>query len=238
VQQRSGSGDALGVTRIHRVRLVDAATSQVRDMILAGTLAPGTRLRQVDLAGRMGISRTPLREALMKLEQEGLITVLPRGGLRVLELDAMGAIELYELREVLDGLAARLAAQRIDRAGLTALRGYLRKMEAALPRQNAHAWFVSHAAFHEQIFHSSGNSRALALVSHVRLSIQRFHQLLLKTPNRLEVALREHCEVFRAIEAGQAEAAETAARSHIANAREIVLRQLHDQERAAPAQGG
>ena len=230
--------DELGVTRIRRVRLVDEATSTLRAMILAGKLAPGTRLRQVDLAGRMGISRTPLREALMKLEQEGLITVLPRGGLRVLELDAEGVLELYELREVLDGLAARLAATRIDAAGRAALGGYLAKMEAAVPRHNAHAWFVNHAAFHEQIFHSSGNSRALALVSQVRLSIQRFHQLLLKTPNRWEVALSEHQDIFRAIEAGRPEAAEAAARRHIANARAIVLQVLREREQSAPATGG
>jgi len=229
-------GNELGVQRILRVRLVDTVASQVRNMILAGKLAPGTRLRQVDLSSRLGISRTPLREALMKLEQEGLITVLPRGGLRVLELDAAGAVELYELREVLDGLAARLAAQRVDRAGLRALARHLRGMEAAVPRHNAHAWFVHHAAFHEQIFRSSGNGRALAMISHVRLSIQRFHQLLLKTPNRLQVALQEHREIFRAIEAGRADAAETVARRHIKNAREIVLQLLREQD--AAAQGG
>jgi DNA-binding GntR family transcriptional regulator len=238
VPESGGSGNELGVTRILRVRLVDTVTSQVRNMILAGKLGPGTRLRQVDLSSRMGISRTPLREALMKLEQEGLITVLPRGGLRVLELDAAGAVELYELREVLDGLAARLAAQRIDRAGLRALRGHLRGMQAAVPRRNAHSWFLNHAAFHEQIFRSSGNGRALALVSQVRLSIQRFHQLLLKTPNRLEVALQEHLEIFRAIEGGRAEAAESAARRHIKNAREIVLHVLREREQATAAQGG
>ncbi|MFI5400878.1 MAG: GntR family transcriptional regulator, partial [SAR324 cluster bacterium] len=163
---------------------------------------------------------------------------LPGGGLGVLAVDAGGAVVLYVLREVLDGLAARLAAQRIDRAGLRALARSLRGMEAAVPRQNAHGWFVNHAAFHEQIFHSSGNGRALALVSHVRLSIQRFHQLLLKTPNRLQVALQEHTEIFRAIEAGRAEAAETVARRHIVNAREIVLQVLREQGLAAAAQGG
>ena len=230
-------GDGLRVTRIRRVRLVDAATTQLRDMILAGNLPPGMRLRQVDLAGRMGISRTPLREALMKLEQEGLLTLLPRGGVRVLELDAAGAVELYELREVLDGLAARLAAQRINGQGVKALRGYVKKMEASLPKKNAHAWFVNHAGFHEEIFRCSGNARALALVSTVRLSIQRFHQLLLTTPDRLEIALGEHVETLRAIEAGDAERAEATARHHIASAREVALIVMREREQAM-AQGG
>lgn len=213
----------LGVTPIRRMRLVDEAARLIRDMILTGKLGGGTRLRQVDLAGQLGISRTPLREALMKLEQEGLIAMLPQGGLRVVELDALGAIELYEIREVLDGLAARLAATRIRKQGLKALESHLKKMEAAMKSGNAHGWFINHHAFHEEIFRLSGNSRILGLSANVRLSIQRFHQLLLTTPNRLEIAFAEHEEIYNAIRLGDAVRAEASARRHIANAREIVV---------------
>lgn len=213
----------LGVTPIRRMRLVDEAARLIRDMILSGKLGGGTRLRQVDLAGQLGISRTPLREALMKLEQEGLIAMLPQGGLRVVELDAEGAIELYEIREVLDGLAARLAATRIGKQGLKALEGHLKKMESAMKSRNAHSWFINHHAFHEEIFRLSGNSRILGLSANVRLSIQRFHQLLLTTPNRLEIAFAEHKEIYNAIRLGDPLQAEASARSHIANAREIVV---------------
>ena len=123
------------VTPLKRTRLVDEAARALRDAILNGELSSGTRLRQVQLATQLGISRTPLREALMKLEQEGLIELLPRGGLRVALLNLDEAVELYDVREVLDGLAARLAAQRITEQGLRDLKRHLSQMKDCLARQ-------------------------------------------------------------------------------------------------------
>ncbi|MFQ5903739.1 MAG: GntR family transcriptional regulator [Candidatus Binatia bacterium] len=217
-----------GVVPIRKIRLVDEAARIIRDMILTGKLSAGTRVRQVELARGMGISRTPLREALMKLEQEGLITMLPRGGLKVVELDAVGAIELYEIREVLDGLAARLAAERINTHNLKNLEQHLKKMENSMETRNTHGWFIHHVAFHEEIFQASGNSRLLGLISTVRLSIQRFHPLLLTTPNRLSNAFREHGDIFKAIRARDPEKAEALARLHIANAKEVVVEVMAD----------
>ncbi len=215
---------AAGVIPIRRIRLVDEATRAVREAILTGRLAPGTRLRQAELAEQMGVSRTPLREALMKLEQEGLIARLPRGGLVVVELKFDEAVELYQIREMLDGLAASLAAGRTDEKALTVLEEHLKKMGKCVQKQNAHEWFIHHVAFHEAIMQASGNSRLFGLISNVRLSIQRFHPVLLTTPNRLENALREHLAIFRAIKSRDPRGAERLARLHIANARDIVVR--------------
>lgn len=216
--------------RIRRVRLVDESSRLVREMILAGKLPAGTRLRQADLAERFGISRTPLREALMKLEQEGLITVLAHGGFRVVELRLEDAIELYDIRELLDGLAARLTAESAESQTLKSLQGHLKKMEQCLQKQDAHRWFIHHVAFHEGVLRASGNSRLASLISNIRLSIQRFHPLLLTTENRLNNAFREHLAVFRAIQAKDSGQAERLARLHIANAKEIVRNLLSEQQ--------
>jgi DNA-binding GntR family transcriptional regulator len=216
----------LAVSPLKRTRLVDEAALALREAILTGDLASGARLRQVQLAAQLGISRTPLREALMKLEQEGLIELLPGGGLRVALLNLDEAVELYDIREVLDGLAARLAAQRISERGLRDVARHLARMKDCLMRQDAHAWFVAHVAFHDEIFRAGGNGRLQALSSVVRLSIQRFHPVLLTTPNRLADAYREHSEIFEAIQVHDAEASERLARAHIANAKEIVLKQI------------
>src|SRR5687767_11129483 len=88
---------------IARTKLVDVAAASLREAILNGQMTPGERLRESDLARRLAISRTPLREALVKLEQEGLIERLPSGTPRVRQLDVDEAIQLYEVREVLDG---------------------------------------------------------------------------------------------------------------------------------------
>ncbi len=124
----------------------------MRDAILKGKVRPGNRLRQAELANQLGISRTPLRESLMKLEQEGLIARLPRGGLTVVELEFAEAIELYEIREMLDGLAAALTARRGDeKKTLGIIQDHLKRMEKACKSRTAHEWFVHHVGFHEAI---------------------------------------------------------------------------------------
>jgi DNA-binding GntR family transcriptional regulator len=208
---------------ITQVRLVDEATRAIREVILRGVLSPGTQLRQADLAEQMNISRTPLREALMKLEQEGLIAVLPRRGFRVVELQLSDAIELYELREMLDGLAARLASTRAKEDVLKTLENLVRKMEKCVQDKNLRAWLEHHGAFHEEILKASGNTRLLGLIANIRLSIQRFHPLLLNTQDRLTNALHEHEAIFRAIRAQEPDRAERVARDHIAKARDLII---------------
>lgn len=216
------------VAPLRRLRLVDEATKTLRDAILNGRFVPGARLRQTDLADRLGISRTPIREALGRLQHEGLVELLPGGGVRVALLDLAEAVELYDLREVLDGLAARLAAARATPAELATLDRALGRMRQCLERRDANQWFGAHVAFHDAIFRASGHVRLQSLSAVVRLSIQRFHPLLLRTPHRLEDAHREHRGIYEAIVAGNGERAERLARAHIANAKTIVLKVMGD----------
>jgi DNA-binding GntR family transcriptional regulator len=211
------------VAPLRRRRLVDDAALSLRDAILNGRFLPGARLRQTDLADQLGISRTPIREALGRLQQEGLVDLLQGGGVRVCILDLDEAAQLYDLREVLDGLAARLAAARATPAALSRLDRALGRMRQCLARQDANQWFGAHVAFHDEIFRASGHGRLGSFSGLVRLSIQRFHPLLLKTPHRLEDAFREHREIHEAIVARDGERAERLARAHIANAKAIVL---------------
>jgi len=209
---------------------VDDATQTLRDAILDGRFTAGARLRQTDLADQLAISRTPVREALGRLQHEGLVELLPGGGVRVAVLALEEAAELYDLREVLDGLAARLAAQRAAPASFARLEKSLDRMAQCLARNDANQWFGAHVAFHEEIFRASGNARLIALSAMVRLSIQRFHPALLRTPHRLADADREHRGIHAAIVAGDGERAELLARAHIAGAKEIVVKAI--------AQGG
>jgi DNA-binding GntR family transcriptional regulator len=222
---------------LQRRRLVDDATQALRDAILAGRLAAGARLRQTDLAQQLHISRTPIREALGRLQQEGLVDLLPHGGVRVVLLDLDEAVELYELREVLDGLAARLAASRIEAGRLATCERALERMGRSLERPNGSQWFAAHVLFHEEIVRAAGNRRLQRLQPVVRLSIRHFHPLLLRTERRPETAHREHRRILDAIAAHDAEAAEREARAHIVNAREIVLKQLTQGARDAAVQG-
>jgi len=225
------------VAPLRRRRLVDEATQRLRAAILDGRFPSGTRLRQTALADRLGISRTPIREALGRLQQEGLVELLPGGGVRVALLALDEAVELYDLREVLDGLAARLAARRAGPPTLARLERALGRMAQCLARGDANEWFGAHVTFHEAIFRASGNARLQALSAVVRLSIRRFHPLLLTTPNRLETAHREHRAIFEAIAAGDGERAEALARGHIAGAKAIVLRVMAEGAQDGAVQG-
>lgn len=214
------------MTPLARRRLVDDATHALREAILAGRFPAGARLRQTDLADQLGISRTPIREALGRLHSEGLVRLQRSGGVSVAALDLEEAVALYEVREVLDGLAARLAARRAVKADLAKLEHALRTMGQCLERGDANQWFAAHVSFHVGIFQASRNPRLLALATVVRQSIQHFHPLLLKTERRLEAAYAEHRAIFEAIAARDDARAERLARAHIENARAIVQRTL------------
>ena len=164
------------VAPLMRRRLVDDAAQTLREAILGGRFPAGSRLRQEDLAGQLGISRTPIREALVRLGHEGLIDLLPKGGVRVAVLDLEEAVDLYDLREVLDGLAARLAAARAPAASLARLGRELGRMKDCVLRGDANHWFPAHVAFHEEILRAAGNRPLLRQASLVRLSIQRFRR--------------------------------------------------------------
>jgi DNA-binding GntR family transcriptional regulator len=215
-----------GVTPLKRTRLVDDAARVLREAILDGRLPSGARLRQTDLADQLGISRTPIREALVRLGQEGLVELLPGSGVRVKVLNLDEAVELYDLREVLDGLAARLAASRADAATVTRLEKALARQAQCAERGDATLWFPAHVAFHEEIVKAAGNRHLARLSAVVRLSIRHFHPLLLRTEHRLEHAYAEHRAIQDAIRTHDADAAERLARVHIVNAKEIVLKTM------------
>jgi DNA-binding GntR family transcriptional regulator len=212
------------VAPLRRRRLVDDASQALREAILDGRFEAGARLRQTELADRLGISRTPIREALVRLQDEGLVELLPGGGVRVKLLNVDEAVELYDLREVLDGLAARLAAGRAGAAALAKLERALARMAQCIERQDTNQWFRAHVAFHEEIVRAAGNRPLGRLSTVVRLSIRHFHPLLLRTERRLENAYAEHRAIYEAIAARDGESAERLARGHIANAKEIVLK--------------
>jgi DNA-binding GntR family transcriptional regulator len=204
---------------IRRARLVDEAAAALRAAISRGDFAPGQHLFQEQLSERLGVSRTPLREALRKLEEEGLV-VLSRGrGVEVRTLDLWEAVELYEVREMLDGLAARLCAQRSSPEERAALRAVHRDMQRGLAAWDPHDWLLHNLAFHEGVVRAARNRALSQSLNLVRISAQTFYPTILLQPDRARVAWEEHGAVLRAIEAGDPQMAEAAARRHIVAAR-------------------
>jgi DNA-binding GntR family transcriptional regulator len=196
-----------------RIRLVDEVAEELRQRIYTRRHPPGSKLRQEQLAAELGVSRTPLKEALRVLEAEGLVTVSPRGGVQVKSPTVSTLLAAYELREVVDGLAARLAAR--SRGAATDVDGFLAEQEACLRDWDGAVWTLSNVAFHGAILEASDNEYVAGQMSLLRLTAQVFVPVARLGPTRAAGALREHAAIAEAIREGDAEQAERLARAHI-----------------------
>jgi DNA-binding GntR family transcriptional regulator len=191
----------------------DHAYQQLFEAIESGSLKPGARLREVELSEWVGASRTPIREALGRLEGEGLIARDPSRGMIVAELDHGMVAELYDMREVLEGTAAGLAARHASEAEIDALREIAQRDReigddpVRLARCNR--------LFHEAMFRCAHNRFLLRAVQSLRQSMVLLGQTTLGIAGRAETARREHAAIVDAIARHDAEAATVAARAHI-----------------------
>lgn len=201
----------------------DAAYARLFEAIEQGTLKPGTRLVELELSAWLGASRTPVREALGRLESEGLVARDPSRGVMVAELDPGLVAELYAMREVLEGTAAALAARHASEAEIDALREIAAKDRAltepaAIARANRH--------FHEALFRSAHNRFLLRAVNTLRQSMVLLGRTTLATPGRPDKARGEHDAIVKAIAKRDPQAADAAARAHIRAAYRARLAQL------------
>lgn len=193
-----------------------SAYLQLHTAIQDGTLKPGTRLREVEVAEWLGASRTPVREALGRLESEGLVARDPHRGMIVCELDSSMVGELYVMREVLEGTAAALAARHASDVEIATLRSLadrdreLRADAALLARNNR--------LFHETLYRSAHNRYLLRTLSSLQEAMALLGQTTLALPGRSKTALDEHEDLIAALERRDAPAAEEAARAHIRSA--------------------
>ena len=214
----------LDLRSVGRRRLVDDVISHLRQLILDQELPPGTALLQTELAEKLGVSRTPLREAFRILEREGLVKVA--NGNRTIEVARFGAAELrelYEVREVIDGLAARLLA----RNGLSEeldgeLRTLLTVMDETEPFQPSR-WFEAHLGFHVRIATCCGNSQLHSMLNLIRMTTLSLHGPLHdraelavgELEEILRVAQEQHYAIYESIRSGDERSAESHARRHI-----------------------
>lgn len=201
-----------------RVRLVDEVAEVLRERIYAGAYPPGSALRQEQLAADLQVSRTPLREALRVLEREGLLTAEPGRGVRVVAIDLETLLEAYAVREVLDGLAARLAAERArpaDVAELEAMLAHQRAVTGASGTFDAGAYTRANVAFHARIVALADNAFVTGQLPIVPLTSQVFVPKRLVAEERARSAVAEHGRIADAIARGDGAAAEEEARRHI-----------------------
>ncbi|MDQ7850044.1 MAG: GntR family transcriptional regulator [Armatimonadota bacterium] len=190
----------------------------LREAIVRSILPEGYRLQDRTLAATLGVSRTPVRQAMQRLEAEGFLEGVPRLGAVVASITPQDVEDIYAIRIAQEGVAAQLAAQRASPGELELLQ-HLNDQIAEATRQGDHQ-HLSHLnqEFHEAIYRAARNTRLGDLLKRLQYSIQRFEYSTLSSPERAQQALQEHRDLLAAIVARDAEGAEAAARRHKENA--------------------
>jgi DNA-binding GntR family transcriptional regulator len=207
------------MAQLNVTSVVDQAYTAIRDRIDDGRLARGTRLHQEDLAAELGVSRTPVREALRRLAAEGRVELLTNRGARVADIDLAAMPEPYEARLVIEPGAAALAARR----GLSAPQA--RRLRAAIQAQRAGAGdmqrsFSANRDFHLGLVEASGNTLLLQFAEHLWVARigAAIYERQAETRERMLLDADEHEAILEAVERGDARKAESLARKHVADA--------------------
>lgn len=191
----------------------------LREQIFAGTLAPGARLVELQLAAQFDVSRTPVREALKRLTAEGLVSLDSARGMVVRDLDPREVEQIYLIREVLEGLAARLAVHAATAAEVGKLHLLMDMMEESARNQRWEVVVQANLKFHEVLLAASGNERLCSMARSLQDFVWRFSSVAFTNHARVEKVLTEHRAIVAALEAGDADRAETLARQHMTIAR-------------------
>lgn len=220
-------------TEIDHKSLSQKTYLRLRSLIVTGKLAPGVKLPYHRLALQLGVSVTPLREALMSLVKEGLVVFLPRKGMFVNTLSQKDVEEVYEIREMLEGLAAALASQHAGAGHVATLRESCAEFESALRANDMTTCLKSDFWFHELLVQASGNGRLIEMIKifHVQSSS------IAKTgPDYMELCseyLREHRAVIDAVARHDSDRAERLIRAHIRKGKKRLLEFEQEEQRSA-----
>lgn len=210
----------------HNLSRADFVYQQLRRGIRSGDFRPGDRMREADLAARLNVSRTPIREAIRRLASEGLLEVAASRGVMIIQLDKQQVRELYALRETLEGTAARLAAQHASADEISEMRELLARPGNTNKSPDVVAKF--NHAFHRAI-HDAAHNRYLAhALEHLSDSLALLPGTTFEMPGRAASAHAEHLAILAAIEKRDPEQAERLARSHIQMAGKTRMRMMFD----------
>lgn len=208
--------------------LRDVIFNTLRDAIVTGELKPGERLMEVTLAEKMGVSRTPVREAVRRLEMEGLVTMTPRKGTHVAELSVKDIMDVLEVRAALDRLATELAAGRIRQENIRQLGNIHKQYIACLGKENISGAIKKDVEFHEAIYNASGNNKLSSVAGNLREQIYRFRVLYMKDFSNAEEVLKEHQAILQALQEKNVELAGKLAEEHIVHQQQTIIQKMEN----------
>lgn len=205
--------------------LREVVFGELRNLILTGKIEPGTRLMEVELATEMGVSRTPIREAIRKLEEEGLVVIEPRKGAYVSEVSVPDIVNILEVRENMDGLSSYLCAQRISEKGKIKLAEVSGRFNDAVDRGDMGDMIKYDTLFHKIIVEETNNSYLVNMMEKLQELVLRFRYIYYKDFRRAEEMPGEHKKICEAIIRGNAETARSESELHIRKLKELIIKE-------------
>jgi len=200
----------------------------IREAILDGRLKPGERIMEIQLAEKLGVSRTPVREAIRKLELEGLLVMEPRKGAYVADVSLNDVVDVLEIRASLEGLAASLAAIRASNEEIELLREKAAQFRECLEKNDIQGMINKDTEFHEVILQAAKNKKLSSIIESLREQVQRFRVSYFTKYNMPTYLIQEHQNVLDAIENRDPKKADQYAQEHIKNIEKFIISCVKD----------
>ena len=210
--------------------LRDVVFNTLREAILKGDLKPGERLMALQLASKLGVSRTPIREAIRMLEQEGLAVTTPRKGAEVAKMTLKDMEDVLEIRDALDELAVRIACQKISDEQLRQLEDMKELFEKSTQTGNVKKIAEADVTFHDVIYEATGNPKLVTLLNNLREQVYRYRVEYIKDPKNYPTLIAEHEAILESLKNRDVKNAVEAMHVHVANQAEAVKTVIQEQE--------
>lgn len=223
--------DNLQVKMDEFLPLRDVVFNTLRQAILTGDLKPGERLMEIHLANRLGVSRTPIREAIRKLELEGLVIMIPRRGAEVAQITEKSMNDVLEVRRALDALCTELACERISEEEIKELKSACEHFEQAVKSKDAKKIAQADVALHDIIVKATGNCRLVQLINNLSEQMYRYRYEYIKDASQHQRLIEEHRIIYESIVKKDRETAAQAAKMHIDNQEKAIMQQLRAEKR-------
>ena len=205
--------------------LRDVVFNTLRDAILTGKLVPGERLMENQLAEKLGVSRTPVREALRMLELENLVELVPRKGAQVLDMSEKDITNILEVRSALEGLATSVACKKMSKEDLQQLKNMEVDFEKAVADNDVERFVDIDEDFHDLIFAATENDKLINIFRNLRIQLYRYRMAQAKNnETSMSTIVAHHRSIIRAIENHDAEEGASIAQGHIKYQTESILR--------------
>lgn len=210
--------------------LRDVVFNTLREAILKGELKPGERLMELQLAAKLGVSRTPIREAIRMLEQEGLAVTIPRKGAEVARMTEKDMEDVLVIRAALDELAVQLAASNITEEELARMEEARREFESSLQTGNVKQIAQADVDFHDVIYQAADNAKLVTMLNNLREQMYRYRVEYLKDETSYPRLLKEHEDIVESLKKRDKKHVAEVMRVHVKNQAEAVKHMIREQE--------